>query len=96
MSDKHKHLEFLQGVITRMANNSFLIKGWTIALVSALAALAVDNQAPLLILVATLPVLVMWALDGFFLSQERRYRSLYDAVRVKRDDDIDFSNPPVA
>jgi hypothetical protein len=34
--NKRKHLEFIQGVITRMNTSSFLIKGWTITLVSAL------------------------------------------------------------
>lgn len=28
MENKIKHLEFIQGVINRMANNSFMLKGW--------------------------------------------------------------------
>ncbi|MEN9503463.1 MAG: hypothetical protein RI964_2748 [Pseudomonadota bacterium] len=38
--DRLKHLEMLQQVITRMASNSFLIKGWSITLISALLAFA--------------------------------------------------------
>ncbi len=38
-----KHLEFLQAVITRMAGNSFLIKGWSVTLVAALLALTVPH-----------------------------------------------------
>jgi len=33
--DQRKHLELIQGVITRMAGNSFLIRGWSVTLVSA-------------------------------------------------------------
>jgi len=36
MEKKLKHLEMLQGVINRMANNSFLLKGWSVVLISAL------------------------------------------------------------
>ncbi len=31
-----KHLEFVQAVINRLAGNSFLLKGWSITLVSGL------------------------------------------------------------
>ena len=34
------HLQMIQAVITRMAGNSFLIKGWSVTLVAALFALA--------------------------------------------------------
>ena len=33
---KHKHLEMIQAVISRLASNSFSIKQWTVMLVSAL------------------------------------------------------------
>lgn len=32
-----------------------------------------------------------WGLDGFFLRTERRYRVLYDKVRLLNDDEIDFN-----
>ena len=38
MSDKQKHLEFIQNAISRMAANSFMLKAWTVLLVSALFA----------------------------------------------------------
>ena len=48
--DKVEHLKLIQGVIDRMARNSFHLKGWSVALVSALFALAAadTNQAHLL------------------------------------------------
>jgi hypothetical protein len=40
MDKKISHLQMLQAVITRMAGNSFLLKGWSVTLVSAPFALA--------------------------------------------------------
>ena len=34
MQQKLKHLEFIQGVINRLATNSFLMKGWSVVLVA--------------------------------------------------------------
>ena len=85
MNDKKlKHLEFIQNVITRMNTNSFVIKGWSVTLVSALFALAADKANLTFVLIAYLPVIVFWALDGFFLSQEKQYRELYNEVAAKK------------
>ncbi len=43
MEIKRAHLEMIQGVVNRMANNSFLLKGWSVALVSAMFALGVHQ-----------------------------------------------------
>ena len=89
--NKLKHLEMIQGVINRMAGNSFLIKGWCVTLVAAIIALASKDSDKRFIIIAYYPVLVFWVLGGFFLNQERLYRNLYDAVRVKAEAHIDFS-----
>jgi hypothetical protein len=91
MSNKLKHLEFLQNIITRMNSNSFLIKGWTVTIVSALFALSKKDTDSRLLVVAYISIITFWILDGYFLSQERQYRGLYDKV-IKIDEDlIDFS-----
>lgn len=87
MECKLKHLEFIQNVITRMNSNSFLIKGWMITLVSALSAIADQSSKEHYLVV----ILVFWFLDGFFLSQERQYRALYNTVSIKKKEEIDFS-----
>ena len=91
MAEKHKHLELIQGVINRLSTNSFLLKGWSVVLVSALFALTATNARVAFVVLAYMPVLVFWGLDGYFLWQERLYRRLYDSVRVKGDGEIDFS-----
>jgi hypothetical protein len=88
---KLRHLEFIQSVINRLSGNSFLLKGWSVTLVAALFALAAKDANKNYILVAYLPVLIFWNIDAYFLSQERRFRSLYDDVRKKKEEDIDFS-----
>lgn len=77
--NKLEYLKMLQAVITRMAGNSFLIKGWCVTLVSAILALAAKEPNKLFIAVAIFPVLMFWILDGYFLYQERLFRSLYNA-----------------
>lgn len=90
-SDKHKHLEFLQNAINRMAGNLFLLKGWTVTLIAALFALAAKDANAVYAALAYFPLLVFWTLDGYFLSQERCFRSLYDHVRKLDETQIDFS-----
>jgi hypothetical protein len=91
MEKKLAHLNLIQAIITRMASNSFLLKGWSVTLVAALFALAAKDTKPALVLIAYLPGVVFWALDGYFLWQETLFRRLYDRVRGLAEDQIDFS-----
>lgn len=90
-SNKHKHLEFVQAAVNRMAGNLFLLKGWSITLIAALFALAAKDSNQFYILIAYFPLLIFWLLDGYFLSQERKFRALYDHVRKLKESEIDFS-----
>lgn len=90
MDTNVKHLEMIQGVINRMGSNSFLLKGWTVTLVSALFALAAKETNTIFFWFAYLPVVIFWGLDGYYLSLERRFRRLYDDV-AQRTDKTDFS-----
>lgn len=91
MEAKLKHLEIIQGVINRMANNAFLLKGWTVVLVSVLFALAAKDSNKLYIYLAYFPAIAFWVLDGYFLLQERLFRKLYEKVSKMAPSDIDFS-----
>lgn len=92
MEEKIKHLEFIQGIINRMSQNSFLIKGWTITLISAVFALAAKDANKSYIGVAYFPCAIFFFLDSYFLYQERIFRKLYDKVR--RMNTFDFSLTP--
>jgi len=88
---KIAHLEMIQGIINRLASNSFQVKGWSVVLVSALFALGAKDANPTLVYIAFLPALVFWPLDGYFLWQERLFRKLYDRARIVEDDAVDFA-----
>jgi len=87
---KAKHLEMIQAVVSRLAGNSFSIKGWSITLVSALFALAAKDANVRYAALALLPGLCFWGLDAYYLRQERLYRKLYNAVRIAPA----LGNPP--
>ena len=91
MSNKQKHLELIQGTIERFSKNSFLLKGWSVTLFSALLAFSVHNCNVNLVYFACIPTTILWGLDGFFLWQEQLFRKLYDLVRRLPEDKIDFS-----
>jgi|WetSurMetagenome_2_1015567.scaffolds.fasta_scaffold384957_2 hypothetical protein len=84
----HKEIDLIQGVITRMANNSFLLKGWIISLVAVLLALTnqtiVANNLSYFNFILILPVVIFWYLDAFFLHKEKCFRRLYDWTIANR------------
>jgi hypothetical protein len=67
----------IQGVITRMANNSFLLKGWSVTLVAGLTAFAADKSDPSFAFIAVAVVTVFALLDAYYLALERLYRTLF-------------------
>lgn len=91
MENKQSHLEMIQGVINRLSHNSFLLKGWSVILVSAMFALAAKDTKLVFIYLAYFPAISFWGLDGYFLHQERLFRALFDHVRALDKDEIDFS-----
>ncbi len=80
MEIKTKHLEMIQGVINRLSTNAFLLKGWTVVLVSAFFALSVRASNPAFIFLAYIPAFVFWGLDGYFLWEEKKFRALYNSA----------------
>jgi hypothetical protein len=91
MEKKMKHLEMIQGIVNRMANNSFLLKGWSVTIVAGLLALSVATGEKIaLILIAIIPIVVFWILDGYFLWMERLFREVYKHVSQKEESEIDF------
>lgn len=89
----HKELDLIQGCITRMANNSFMIKGWALTLFVALITFFNIKDLSTVLLIFSLVVIVfLFAyLDAFYLWQERKYVRLYSDV-IKRRQNNDFSN----
>jgi hypothetical protein len=85
--DRIKHLEFIQGVVSRLGNNSFLMKGWALTVAGAFFGFAVNNQNRWLAVASALPTVTFWGLDAYFLRCERLFRMLYKRVS-DRDDEV--------
>ena len=81
----HKELDLVQGCIMRMAQNSFVIKGWAFTLVVALIALTAEKiSLPILCATGIFILLTFWGLDAFFLKTEKLYRFKYEWIIEQR------------
>ena len=68
-----KHLEIMQGVITRMAENSRSCKLWCVTLVAAVLVLVARTAEPQHVLIALIPTLLFLFLDAYYLALERAF-----------------------
>lgn len=80
-----RHLEMVQDVARRMADNSFAIRRWSIGAAGALVGTAVVTDEPAIAFVGSAVAAVYWVLDAYYLRQERWFRALYDKVRAEPD-----------
>lgn len=95
----HKEIDLIQSCITRMANNSFRIKGWYISLISLVTGLLLGQNVDHVITGVFLIVItcVFWSLDTYFLYVERLFRLKYDWVvksRLSGNDDYLYDLNP--
>lgn len=97
---KMKHLEFLQNNITRMSQCSFQMKGWMVTIVAAFLALYASSVSSDLIygnwfylLVAIVPTIIFWALDTYYLVQERKFRGIYADIISGEKEIKEFEMP---
>lgn len=80
----------IQRIMSRMAANSFALKGWAVTLVAGIFVLSSKGSDKMYFLIAYIPVIVFWFLDSFYLQLERKYNALYENVRMKVESEIDF------
>ena len=87
--ERIKHLEMIQGVITRMANSSAWMKRLAIVIVGLIATLAAydNSNTNVLLICAAILLAILWLMDARYLQQERWFRTLFDAVRKENSDD---------
>lgn len=81
IQELHKEIDLIQSCITRMAQNSFMVKGWAFALVLAFMA-SVFERLNLYVVcgIGMFVLLAFWYLDAFFLKMEKLYRFKYEWV----------------
>lgn len=80
-----KEIDLIQNCINRMAQNSFVVKGWLITLVTVVLALLPDKiNIDILCAVVMTATITFWYLDAFFLKMEKLYRWKYEWVICNR------------
>ncbi|WP_171231029.1 hypothetical protein [Ruegeria sp. HKCCA6707] len=89
--NRNKHLDFIMASISRMAQNSFLARGWCVTLTSALLAVLSRLEEPPTYTLVLVPIVLFWVVDAYYLKLEREFRGLYDIVRLLPEGEIDFS-----
>ena len=77
---KLKHLEFIQNVIDRLSQKSFLVKSWSITTITALVAFGINNSNYKIFIIGVPISIIFWCLDGKYLWLERVFINLYNAV----------------
>lgn len=75
---KIEYLKSIQRIIDRLSNASFLLKGWTITLATALITLAAKDSNLVFFVIAYFPTIIFWLLDSHYLKMERQYRVLFN------------------
>ncbi len=78
-----KHLEMVQAVISRVAGQGATLKNYCITLTTAVCGFAITLQTPQVALLALLPVTIFALLDAQYLRLERRFRGLFEQVRLE-------------
>ena len=94
--DFRLYISLIEEIISRVANNTFIIKGWTITVISVLLTLRDSLKTDFGIYIIIIAVDGAFCfLDCFYLRKERLYRNLYsEVIKCSKDKDckIDYYN----
>lgn len=72
----HKEIDLIQGCISRMAQNQFVIKGWYISIIIVISAWKM-NEPKVYIALVCLCSLLFYIIDLQFYIYEKKFRMLY-------------------
>lgn len=87
---KIAYLQMIQEPINRMSTISSVLKGFSATTVATFMTVSYEKVSLWLILVSFLPIIAFAALDIYYLKLERKFRFLFEEVRLGNHD-IDFS-----
>jgi hypothetical protein len=92
MPTETKDLEFIQAILTRLAGNSFQMKGWNVALASAVIGFAATKDShPWMACLALVPSFAFWGLDAYYLGLEKLYRTVYSRAIALQTPNFDLN-----
>lgn len=90
-TDMIAYLQIIEGAIDRMGSNSAILKGFSAAVLAGISALTSISDVSVVVIAITLfPIILFGYLDAKYLQVEKKYRILYDQVRLS-EKNIDFS-----
>lgn len=84
-STLHKELDYIQNCITRMGQNSFMIKGWTVAMLAIVSSLSKELDNFWIFIILSIFCLIFWGMDAFYLRVERKFKKMYAWVVENRE-----------
>lgn len=88
--DKRAYLQMLQEPICRMSTISAIFKGFAATIVAGISAISYSTTNVWVLGLSFLPVFSFAILDIYYLKSERKFRFLFDQVRLDKHE-IDFS-----
>lgn len=92
MDNKYKHMDYVQSSISRMASNSFYLKGWNVTIIAAIVALSFKESDWRIYTCALVLNIVFWFLDAYYLKQETLFRKLFEKIsKISDDTQVDFT-----
>jgi len=88
----HKEIDLIQNCIKRMAQNSFIVKGWMLSLITLVLSFGTASKfnEKSLSIVVLIPLIAFWFLDSFYLQAEKKFRELYKWTIENRGKTNDF------
>lgn len=87
---KKEYLQMLQEPICRMSTISAIFKGFAATIVAGISVISYSTTNIWVLGLSFLPVFAFAILDIYYLKLERKFRFLFDQVRLDKHD-IDFS-----
>lgn len=88
--NKVSYLQMIQELIGRMSTASAIFKGFAATIVAGIAALTYCEVNSWILALSFIPVVLFLMLDIYYLKLEKKYRYLYEQVRINAHV-VDFS-----
>lgn len=88
--EKIIYLQMIQEPICRMSTISAIFKGFAATIVAGIAALTYCEVNTWILGLSFIPVILFTCLDVYYLKLEKKYRYLYEQVRIGKHE-VDFS-----
>lgn len=91
-AENHRqYLSFIQNIINRMAGASANSKTWLLPIATAAYGYAIVNKSIMVTVLGMIATFILACLDAGYLTNERRYRQLYNQIISNSNTVVPFS-----